>query len=232
MRGRWPIRERFPTAPGPELTGRGAGRGTRGCRVCPAPPAAVPQPPGAQRLPQLWPGRGRSGPGLPCGEEERELCGCRGQRGLGLPGDAQPLPSSEKLPGDRASPHCADAHPERTKGGRMDGLNSSTPELSPGGESAVLGWGTAVGGRGAGMGGWLLAGHSRPSPPAPTSLPLELFLPAAPKERRGARGQGACECPEFHGNRKFCPCERKLWRRICEWSGAYSSCQSPSLPSL
>lgn len=47
------------------------------------------------------------------------------------------------------------------------------------------------------MGGWLLAGHSRPSPPAPTSLPLELFLPAAPKERRGREGTALANAPSF-----------------------------------
>lgn len=99
----------------------------------------------------------------------------------------------------------------------------------------MLGSGTGVGGRGAaprGRDGWLQAGHSRPSPPTPTPLPFELFHSAAPKEGRGGRGDGACESPEFHGNRKFSPCERKLWRRICEWSGAHLSCQSPASLSV
>lgn len=99
----------------------------------------------------------------------------------------------------------------------------------------MLGSGTGVGGRGAAprnRDGWLQAGYSRPSPPTPTPLPFELFHSAAPKEGRRGRGDGACESPEFHGNRKFSPCERKLWRRICEWSGAHLSCQSPASLSV
>lgn len=83
-----------------------------------------------------------------------------------------------------------------------------------------------------GRDGWLLAGHFLPSPPTPPPVPLELVLSAAPKGEWGGTGDGACESPEFHGNRKFCPCERKLWRRICERRGAHLSCQSPASLSV
>lgn len=98
----------------------------------------------------------------------------------------------------------------------MEGLNSFTPPMY----IAMPGSGTGVGGRGAGAGQeWVDVGRALPA--IPTPLPLELFHSAALNEEGVGRGDGACEFPEFHGNGKFSPCERKLWRRMCERSGAH-----------
>lgn len=45
-----------------------------------------------------------------------------GTKRFGAPGLMHsPGPSSERLPGDRVSPHCTDAPPERIKGRGRDG---------------------------------------------------------------------------------------------------------------
>lgn len=82
-----------------------------------------------------------------------------------------------------------------------------------------------------GRGGWLRAGRSRPSPPVLALLPLQLFHSATLKEWRVGREDGARESPEFHGNRKFSSCERKLWQRICERRSAHLELSISGFPA-